>query len=360
MSDDFLSHVDAARRNRNKILHYVRKNGRVSRTDIWNNMNISRASVTQIIRQLQEMDLIVETGEKVASGRRMSRNLGFNGNARCLYAFDWTTKLLCLVNIGGEILAKTSLSFPASCTPAAFADVVLTGIRQLSKKHPADPEHLLGLGIALPGLINCRDCTVLYSVELGWRDVDIRQLFSQDFGENIFLERTGNMVALGEYVFGAAQGIEHAALILLENEGIGLSTVVHGSCQHGSNYMYGELGHVKLPDSTICSCGQQGCLEAVVRKHLMHNGGIVDDALLEYISYGVAAAVNIADPGIVLLYGKFVRGLTAAQEEYLLGCIRKKITNIRSRNFHTFIRKDEQFMGIKGISAYVFDNCFPD
>lgn len=358
MGDEFLSHADAAQLNRNNVLHYVKNHSSISRTDIWRDMSISRASVTQIIRQLQEMDLILETGEKHPSGRRKSRELCFNNDARFEYVFDWHTQMLCLVNIGGDILEKLPLTFPQNCTPNVFAGIVSEGVEVLAKLHPVDESRMLGLGVILPGLIDSRDCTVLYSVELGWRNVNVRYLFADQFQENVFLERWSNMIALGEYVFGAARGYNHVMLVLLENEGIGLSAVVRGDCQHGNNYMYGELGHIKLPSRITCSCGQQGCLEAIVRDCMLRNGGIVDDEVMEYISFGVSTAINLSDPGIALLSGRLVRQLSPDAEKNLIGRIRRKVTNDRSRAIEIHICREEEMMGIRGMSAYIFDLCF--
>lgn len=359
MGKAFLSHADAARLNRNIVLHYVKDRQPVSRTDIWDSMSISRASVTQVIRQLQESDWIVEAEECESNGGRRPRNLRFNDNARFAYVFDWNRHRICLANMGGEILESRTLSFPQSCTPAAFSAIVSDGIQALRVARPVDPDRLLGLGLALPGLIDSRNTTVLFSVELGWRDVDIRRLFSESFGRNVFLERTGNVIALGEYVSGAAKGFEHVLLVLMGNEGIGASAVVHGDCQHGSNYMYGELGHIKLCASrVICSCGQQGCLEATVRDHLMRNGGQFDAQLIEYLSFGVSTAVNLSDPGIVLLAGRLVQGLDSKSEQALLTSIRGKITNERSRSMILHLCGDNADMGVKGMCAHIFNNWF--
>ena len=359
MNADFLSHEDAAQLNRNRVLQYIKTNGYVSRTDIWNNLNISRASVTQIIRQLQDLSLILENEKENETNRRMSRYLCFNKNARYLYVFDWNTHQICFANIGGDVLQILELHFPSNCLPQAFADIVLSGVKKLSELHSVDKDAILGLGIIMPGLIDSREATVLYSVELGWRDVNVQALFSAEFGMNVFLERTGNMIALGESFFGAGQAAQHVMLILLENEGIGLSTVVHGDCQHGSNYMYGELGHIKLPSTVVCSCGQQGCLEAVVLDCLRRNDGNITNELLDYVSFGVAAAVNISDPKIVLLAGKIARSLSPSQQTYLIHCIRSKITNERARAFSVHICQEEKGIAIQGMAAYVFQKCFP-
>ena len=358
LRDEFLSHADAALLNRHNVLRYIKNYGPVSRTDIWSAMNISRASVTQVIRQLQEDDLVIEVGKQESSGGRMPRALCVNSNARFMYVLDWWGRNLYLANLGGDILECTDLDFPANCLPNVFAEIVLSGVSRLEQMRSIPEDKLLGIGIVMPGQIDSRRATVLYSVELGWRDVDMHYLFSGKFGDNVFLESVSNMIALGEYTFGCAKDCNHLLVVLLENEGIGSATVVHGDCQHGSNYMFGELGHIKLPSDILCSCGQQGCLEAVVRNHLMRNGGVIDDKLIDYISIGISTAINLYDPRIVMITGKLLGGLTPNQEKSLIACIRQKTLNDRSRNLEIRIRQDDTQMRAKGVCAYIFNSRF--
>lgn len=364
MSDEFLSHTDAALINRNLVLRYIRSHKRVSRTDIWASMRISRASVTQIVRQLCESNLILETTTESVEprvnvkGRQPQRNLMLNENSRHMFIFDWPSSLICLVNLGGNIIGQTRLEFPSSCMPNVFAEILLEGIESLRKKYPLPPETLLGLGLCMPGLIDSRNCIVLNSVEMNWRNVNLKTLFSSEFGEDIFLERVSNMIALGEYEYGVAQNESHILMVLISYEGIGASLVIHGDCQHGSNYMHGELGHIKLPSNILCSCGQKGCLEAVVRYHLMNNGDTMDEKIVDCLATAISTAVTLYDPGIVLLSGKLLRKLTRAQQENLIGCIRKRVTDGHLRDLKFHICFEDADMSIRGMCANIFNHCF--
>lgn len=358
MNERFLSKDHAALLNRHIVLRYIKRHQPVSRIDIWRAMTISRASVTQIIRQFQEEGLVEEIGKQESHSGRKPLALRLNSNARWMYVFEWWARKLYLVNLGGEILECAALDFPANCQPSAFAQQILEGVRRLEKIRPIPEEQILGLGVVMPGQIDSRQMTILYSVELGWRDVNMRALFSEKFGDNVFLERIGNMIALGEYEFGCCKDYQHLLVVLLENEGVGASAVIRGDCHHGNNYMYGEMGHIKLPSDVMCSCGQRGCLEAVVKDHMMRNGGVIDDTLLEYIAFGISTAVNLLDPGMVLITGKLLKSLTPQQEQQLIACTQGKITNARSRELEIRVRKDENHMALKGMSAFVFNSCF--
>ena len=358
MQNSFLSHSDAALRNRNTILHYVKKHGPISRTDIWESLNISRASVTQVIRQLQDSDLIVETGEGESTGGRKPRFITFNGSSKKLFAFDWSSHTACLMDLDGKILSERSLCFPSSLTPLAFADILKKALDEIAAERAGMDGEIMGLGLALPGLIDPRSNTVVYSVELNWQAISIQGLFADRFGENIFLERTGNMMALGEYAFGAARNADHFELFILSADGIGVSTVIHGRCQHGASYMYGELGHIKVPSDVICSCGQRGCLEAVVNSLLLRSGGSLTDEILEYLAIGVSAALNISDAATAILVGSFVDQLTPAQEVLLCRSIREKVTGQHLRKLDIRFTREIKKITLQGISANVFDRYF--
>ena len=109
MEHSFLSHSDAAQRNRNSILHYIKRHQPLSRTDIWEGMHISRASVTQVIRQLEESGLILEAGVGRSTGGRKPQYLTFNGAAKKFYAFDWMSRQLFLLDLDGRILCEQSV-----------------------------------------------------------------------------------------------------------------------------------------------------------------------------------------------------------------------------------------------------------
>ena len=358
MRNAFLSHVDAALRNRNSLLHYVRYNEGVSRTDIWENMNISRASVTQIIRQLQDCGLIREVGEGQSTGGRKPTYLVFNGEKLKLYVFDWAHKALYLTDLNSRILHEETMAFEKHIRPDAFAQLLLERIRQTDGLALCPPEEVIGIGLALPGLIDSRNCRVLHSVELGWQNVSLEDLLGSRFGKGIFAERTGNAMALGAYYHGRHRQTNHFQLYIAGQEGIGMSTVIHGDCQHGAGCMHGELGHIKLGGDALCSCGQRGCLEAVVSCALEASGGKLTYDILDHLAIGISTGVNISDPDAILLVGAFPASMTAGQKQYLDGAIRERVTGKYMRKLTIDFADDTKAIALSGMIDHVFNRYF--
>lgn len=360
MQNSFLSHADAALRNRNNILRFVREQAPVSRTDIWESMQMSRASVTQVIRQLQENGLILETGEEGEStGGRKPRYLTFCGSARKIYAFDWMSRTLCLMDLDGTVLREETLVFENNVSPGAFAQNVKAAVQQMDALHLCPEEEIAGIGLALPGQIDSRTGSVHYSVELGWQNVSLRELFADRFGSNVYLERFGNLMALGEYSQNRTARSTHFQLYILGSDGIGVSTIIHGNCQHGANYMHGELGHIKVPSSTVCSCGQKGCLEAVVHALLQESGGEFTDEVIEHLAIGVSSSINICDADSVLIVGSYPARMTEQQRQTLQQRIRDNVTSQYMRKLSIRYGLHTKELALRGISEYLFDKIFP-
>lgn len=359
MRNDFLSHTDAALRNRNSILSYVRYHENVSRTDIWEAMNISRASVTQVIRQLLESNLIREVGEGQSTGGRKPTYIVFNGEAKKLYIFDWMHRTLYLTDLGGQILYEEVLSFHKDIQPDVFSAVLLERIATVDAMGLCDLSEIIGIGLAMPGLVDSRNCTVIHSVELGWQSVCMRELLDSRFGEAVYLERSGNALALGAYYHGRHRQTNHFQLFIVGHDGIGMSTIIHGNCQHGANYMHGELGHIKLPGDALCSCGQRGCLEASVKALLERSGGRITEEILEYLAIGVSTCVNISDADSVLLVGSYVEQMTQEQRQQLKEFVLSKVTSRHMRMLDVRLEPDTRELTRKGIREYLFEKTFP-
>lgn len=359
LKNSFLSHSDAALRNRNVILRYIKDNAPVSRTDIWENLDMSRASVTQIMKQFQENGLIVDCFHGVSTGGRKPLYVEFEGSGIIFFSFDWTTKNLYLMNLNGDVLHEIPLQLGERITPEDFSHIIKSKITEVKAKKLCADNEIVGMVLALPGIINANNKKVVFSVELGWQNVDVAELFKDEFSGHIYLERTLNLLSLAEMTLRKKNNkASHLQLFIFDASGIGVSTVIHGNIQHGLSCMHGELGHIKLLSNEPCSCGQKGCLEAVIKKLMRESGGEITGEILEYFSVGISTAVNICDTDVVLT-GSYIEQMTDIQKNYLKNAVLNKITSPDMRNFEIDYLSNVKQMAQLGLCTYMFDCCFP-
>jgi glucokinase len=118
---------------------------------------------------------------------------------------------------------------------------------------------LESLGVGVPGDVDRERGLVREAANLGWHDVALVQLLSQETGFDvaaIALENDANCFALGEYAAGEARGASDSVTITL-GTGIGSGIIVGGRLVEHT-----EAGHmVTHAGGRACACGKHGCWE---------------------------------------------------------------------------------------------------
>jgi glucokinase-like ROK family protein len=122
----------------------------------------------------------------------------------------------------------------------------------------------LGIGIAIPGLVDAQNGIVKLAPNLKWENVPLRLIWNQQFHYPVYVENDGNAAALGEYYFGAANGIKDL-IYIAAGYGLGSGIIVDGKLLRGNKGYASEVGHMTYdPKGAICSCGKHGCYETVI------------------------------------------------------------------------------------------------
>ncbi len=125
---------------------------------------------------------------------------------------------------------------------------------------------IAGIGIAAPGLVDPRNGIALNAVNLGWRNVPLRDLLSAKLAiaAPIALANDINAGALGEMRFGAARGVRDFGYLMV-GTGLGGGAVIDGKVVNGARGAAMEVGHVSIdPNGRRCACGLRGCVEMFV------------------------------------------------------------------------------------------------
>jgi predicted NBD/HSP70 family sugar kinase len=157
------------------------------------------------------------------------------------------------------------------------------------------PEHLrlLGIGIGIAGLVDSRSGTILYCPGLpGWENVRLAEIVAGRFGVSVVLDEAVRCMALAEKRYGVGQSLDTFVFLYI-GAGVGAGIVVDNRIYRGMNGLSGEFGHITIRENgPICSCGNRGCLEALVSNH----------AILARVRELIAAGVYIS-PGTSNLRG---------------------------------------------------------
>jgi glucokinase len=168
-----------------------------------------------------------------------------------------------LVAAGGEVLATGQRHTRPQRGPAAVLDDMAVLISGWLKDYgPA----VRGIGIGTPGQVNSDAGMVRNAVNLGWQEVALVAEMQARLAAPvpIWVQKDANASALGEYLFGAAQGYDDFVYIGI-GSGLGGGVVAGGRLVTGAAWSAAELGHLSLdPGGWLCACGHRGCAETIV------------------------------------------------------------------------------------------------
>lgn len=234
-----------------------------------------------------------------------------------------------VVDDGGRVRESSSLPTPSS--PGEAVDAIHDLVRTLLAAAP-DPQ---AIGLMVPGHVDPATGVAVYSANLGWRDVPLRRLLTQEFGLPVAVNHDVTAGSLAELRFGGHEESEtDDAVVVQLGTGIAATIVSSGVVLRGAEGLAGEFGHIPVvPDGEPCPCGQCGCLEryssaaAIARRYreaggdsdvdaagLVHRlssdvlaGRIWADAV-DRLADGLATVTMLLDPRLIVLTG----GLSAA------------------------------------------------
>src|SRR4051812_32628872 len=137
-------------------------------------------------------------------------------------------------------------------------------LREIEEAREARPE-VAAVGLGIPATIDHDRGVAVAAVNLPLSELPIRDIVGERTGLPVFVDNDGNVAALAEYLYGAAQGMPHTVMLTV-GTGIGGGLILNGEIYRGATGAGAELGHVVIQaDGPPCqgNCPNHGCVEAL-------------------------------------------------------------------------------------------------
>ncbi|HHV75177.1 MAG TPA: ROK family transcriptional regulator [Thermoanaerobacterium sp.] len=276
--------------NRSLVINEIRLNGPISRTDISKNLNLGLSTVTNIVEELKTQKFIFEIGEADSTGGRKPILLEFNYN----YGYTLGIKIeennliFALTNLNADIIKRKKVPFKRGANSNDVLELIIKNIEDLIKAITMD-RSLLGIGIAISGLIDQKRGRLIYSGMLNWSDIDISGILKDRFNVPVYVDNDVNAYTLAELWYGQGRTLSNF-IVVTYGSGIGSGIVINKRLYCGDFGGAGEIGHMVLvADGRKCECGQKGCLEAYASENF------IIDYIKENIQFFKESKINIDD-----------------------------------------------------------------
>lgn len=328
------------------LLQIIHRDGPRSRAELTEATGLNRSTIADLIAELADRGLAIE---------RAPDPLGRVGRPSPIVTPDPRIVAIAVnpevdaltmaaVGLDREIPVRMRIDVDAVMDPTDAASRIAAQIARW-RDHELAGHRLVGVGIAVPGLVRAADGIVRDAPHLGWRDVALRELVAGATGLDVAIGNDATLGVTAEHLFGAARGIDDVVYLNGGASGIGGGLVVQGMPVIGAGGYAGEFGQNR---PRIAGDGdrrtQDGALEdEVSRARLLDAVGLpaadeptLADALAHsdaaevhaeierqrrILATALANATNVLNPRIIVL-GGFLATLAGPALDELTAMVR--------------------------------------
>ena len=336
-----VSNDQTRRHNLSTILTALHHDGSQPRSQLTARSGLNRSTVAALVGELRELGLAYETepGQTNLVGRPSPmvnadpRIVGIAINPEV----DAVT--VGMVSLSGAVVERIRIEPELPPTVDEAVRISLIAIEKLRESNP--DRRVIGIGVAVPGLVRANDGLVRFAPHLEWVDAPIAQLLSDATGLPVQAANDASLGAMAEKLFGAGRGKSDLIYLNGGASGIGGGIIANGAPIGGAEGYAGEFGHIRVNSSVgAYDDAESGSLESEVsRSALLRALGLVsadgdeleaallasDDpdvaALvhrqLEFLSTSLRNAVNVLNPQLIVL-GGFLGSIFARDPQFLV------------------------------------------
>ncbi len=230
--------------NTSLILDLIKSHGPISRVELAKLTKLSNPAVSAIIASLLEEGWVEEIGVAESTGGRPARLLQFNSRVGYLIGVDvGGTKMAgAVVDLAGNILARKTIPSKDNGAQADSIGRLTSLVSELQGEVDLPSDSFKGIGLGIPGVTDPLGQRVRLAPGIGWENVDIGRVLTDEFGVPLFADNDANCFARGEVWRGDLQGVKNGIAITI-GTGIGVGIVINGHVYQGSHSASGEVGY---------------------------------------------------------------------------------------------------------------------
>jgi glucokinase-like ROK family protein len=258
--------------NQALILKRLRESTPLSRARLSELTGLNKTTVSSIVRELIDQDIIREIGAHSNGTGRPGIMLELNPNAGCIVSAEIGVDFITVIraNFMPEIHWRKHEPMEQAADVNAVLAQVIALLRLGVQSAQQAGQRVFGVTIGVPGLVDRNTGNVLFAPNLAWHSVLLEQVVEEALGLPVTIDNEANMATLGELYFGVARGYRHVVYLSI-GIGLGGGIISDGRLFAGNAGFAGEFGHMPMdPNGRLCNCGSRGCFETLVSQPALY------------------------------------------------------------------------------------------
>jgi len=381
------------------ILQLIRKHTQVSRTMLKEMSGLSASTVSLLVDDLIDSNIVKETGSEQQSSRGRKQiilELCESGGYFIVIEVISTGVFYHLY----DLICKHVQTLKYDAPKADAKHVTGSYVRALLENNNIPAKLLLGINIIYPGIVDRLAQKLVYSVIIPEKDFfsddDIDALKKEFPDAKLLLTSYSCVVAYAEYVLSIQPNLNKTLLSVNIFEAVSAAAIIVNEKGERLYDFPIEFGHVIVDrEGPLCRCGNRGCLEAIAGSSKLFadlvekagleleytdvffdpanikamlkvkleiengNGKVIEimDNAAEIIAYALINLTNIIDPSCI-----FINGLIILLGDKFLSKIKKIYDEHNLKHLETpdliYLSSIDNDKRLKGAALMVMDEVF--
>jgi predicted NBD/HSP70 family sugar kinase len=231
-------------KNTIKVIDLIMRHGEISRVDLARSMDLTKTTISDIVSNLMEKDLVREKRTVVSGIGRPQTMLEMVPTALHVIGIGVMRDRIeaCVVNAQGKLLKQSARVLKDNAKGQDVFDNLFSLIDEFKNF-----EHIDAMSIGIPGPLDVENGIVKKPTKFpDFENIHLTDILSKRYDIDVWIENDSDVSAFGEKWYGDGRQLDDF-IYLFVDKGIGAGIIKDGNIYHGKNGYAGEIGHLLLP-----------------------------------------------------------------------------------------------------------------
>ncbi|MGN0363754.1 MAG: ROK family protein, partial [Bilifractor sp.] len=264
-----MNRIDLKKANRGQIIKLIATGECSTRSELVKRMGLTKMSITNMVAELEEQDLLVDAGVTESKGAgRNPIEVRISPHAPKIIGLmiihDRCEAVICDFYL--NTIKRDAIKIRASQDSHQLTKIIYHLIDEML----STGENVCAIGIAALGPLDIKKGEIK-NPPLNYHisNFPIVDILKKAYHLPVYIMHDNQAGALEEMFYGNARNIKNFMLLGVER-GVSCGIIMDGVVRHGGNDFSLEIGHMSINyDGEECLCGNHGCWELYINSQIV-------------------------------------------------------------------------------------------
>lgn len=386
--------LETRRRNRVWIKNTIYQWEPVTRTAVAKELGLTLPTITTSVNEMMAEGILQEIPfpqEQAAAGvGRKPTAIGFTPGAAFAVGVElgpYATRAVCM-NLRGEVITSSEEEAGTADYQMMIKKLAAQIKDLIEKSGQKIGEKLLGVGVGLPGFIECENGIIRSHREADWNGRHLAADLAKRIDLPVLIDNNVRLRAVGYGMEQRGAQPDSFAYFYI-SRGLACPLTIKDNVLSGYSFGAGEIGHTMIQMEKKKAClddlaGEKAILEECQRLleegkapllKKMKQGSVLEmkqvlaaqeqgdmdiqavlEEKIEYLGIALANVVNLVNPGYVVVDGYLMRNVE--NQRRLETSAREKFFGLNEEEVRIVFKPFDHFSGAKGAAYFLLRRLF--